>query len=381
MATTEDRDAVGSAPESMDAWRKRYEAVPERKDELTSTISGIDVEPLYAAENAAPDEARLGFPGEFPFTRGVYPSMYRGRLWTMRQFAGFGTAEETNVRFRYLLEHGQTGLSTAFDMPTLMGYDSDHVRSLGEVGREGVAIDSLDDMETLFEGIPLDEVSTSMTINSPAAMLLAVYVCVGEKQGVARNKLRGTIQTDILKEYIAQKEWIFPPEPSMRLVIDMIEFCAQEMPLWHPISISGYHIREAGSTAAQELAFTLANGFAYVEAALERGLEVDEFAPRLSFFFNAHIDFFEEIAKYRAARRIWAKEMRERYGARDPRSLLMRFHTQTAGVSLTAQQPEVNLIRTAIEALAAVLGGTQSLHTNSFDEALALPTENAVRPA
>ena len=307
--------------------------------------------------------------------------MYRGRLWTMRQFAGFGTAEETNERFRYLLEHGQTGLSTAFDMPTLMGYDSDHPRSLGEVGREGVAIDSLADMETLFAGIPLGEVSTSMTINSPAAILLAFYVCVGEQQGVPRDELRGTVQTDILKEYIAQKEYIFPPEPSMRLVMDMIEFCAQELPRMHPISISGYHIREAGSTAAQELAFTLADGFAYVDACVERGLDVDEFAPRLSFFFNAHLDFFEEIAKYRAARRIWARELRDRYGAKDPRSWLMRFHTQTAGVSLTAQQPEVNIVRTALEALAAVLGGTQSLHTNSFDEALALPTEDAVRIA
>jgi methylmalonyl-CoA mutase, N-terminal domain len=359
-----------------------YDAIPERDGELFSTISGLENEPLYTPDNVDVDYDRdLGYPGVYPFTRGVYPSMYRGRLWTMRQFAGFGTAEETNARFRYLLEHGQTGLSTAFDMPTLMGYDSDHARSLGEVGREGVAIDSLDDMETLFSGIPLDEVSTSMTINSPAAMLLAFYLCVGEEQGVPREKLRGTIQTDILKEYIAQKEWIFPPEPSMRLVIDMIEFCAEEMPLWHPISISGYHIREAGSNAAQELAFTLADGFAYVEAAVERGLDVDEFAPRLSFFFNAHLDFFEEIAKYRAARRIWARELKERYGARNPRSWLMRFHTQTAGVSLTAQQPEVNIIRTALEAMAAVLGGTQSLHTNSFDEALALPTEDAVRLA
>src|SRR5436190_10119518 len=295
--------------------------------------------------------------------------------------AGVGTAEETNVRFRYLLEHGQTGLSTAFDMPTLMGYDSDHARSLGEVGREGVAIDSLADMETLFDGIPLGEVSTSMTINGPAAMLLAFYACVGEEQDVALDRLRGTVQTDILKEYIAQKEWIFPPEPSMRLVVDMVEWCTQHMPLMHPVSISGYHIREAGSNAAQELAFTLSNGFALVEACIERGLDVDSFAPRLSFFFNAHLDFFEEIAKYRAARRIWARQMREKYGAQDPRSWLMRFHTQTAGVSLTAQQPEVNLIRTAIEALAAVLGGTQSLHTNSFDEALALPTEHAVRLA
>src|SRR2546426_9226081 len=380
MATTKDPRA--NLP-GTDAWRNEvYDATPEREGELFSTISGIDTEPLYTPDNAKVDYERdLGYPGVFPFTRGVYPSMYRGKLWTMRQFAGFGTAAETNARFRYLLEHGQTGLSTAFDMPTLMGHDSDHPRSLGEVGREGVAIDSLDDMETLFEGIPLDRVSTSMTINSPAAMLLAFYLCVGEEHGVPRDKLRGTIQTDILKEYIAQKEFIFPPEPSMRLVIDMIQFCAEEMPLWHPVSISGYHIREAGSTAAQELAFTLADGFAYVEACMARGLDVDDFAPRLSFFFNAHLDFFEEIAKYRAARRIWARQMREKYGARDPRSWLMRFHTQTAGVSLTAQQPEVNLIRTAIEALAAVLGGTQSLHTNSFDEALALPTEHAVRLA
>ena len=362
--------------------RQRLRGAPERTDELFSTISGVENEPLSTPENVDVDHARdLGYPGEYPFTRGVYPSMYRGRLWTMRQFAGFGTPEETNERFRYLTEHGQTGLSTAFDMPTLMGYDSDHARSLGEVGREGVAVDSLADMETLFGGIPLGDVSTSMTINSPAAIVLAYYVCVGEQQGVPRDKLRGTAQTDILKEYIAQKEWIFPPEPSMRLVVDMIEFCAREMPLFHPVSISGYHIREAGSTAAQELAFTLADGFAYVEAAVERGLDVDDFAPRLSFFFNAHLDFFEEIAKYRAARRIWARELRDRYGARNPRSLLMRFHTQTAGVSLTAQQPEVNIVRTALEALAAVLGGTQSLHTNSFDEALALPTEDAVRIA
>jgi len=345
-------------------------------------MSGVENEPLYTPENVEiAYERDLGYPGAFPFTRGVYPSMYRSRLWTMRQFAGFGTAEETNARFRYLLEHGQTGLSTAFDMPTLMGYDSDHPRSLGEVGREGVAIDSLADMQTLFAGIPLGEVSTSMTINSPAAILLAFYLCVGESQGVERAALRGTIQTDILKEYIAQKEYIFPPEPSMRLVTDMIEFCAREMPLWHPISISGYHIREAGSTAAQELAFTLADGFTYVEWAIERGLDVDDFAPRLSFFFNAHLDFFEEIAKYRAARRIWATLMRDKYGAKNPRSWLMRFHTQTAGVSLTAQQPEVNVVRTAIEALAGVLGGTQSMHTNSWDEALALPTEDAVRIA
>jgi methylmalonyl-CoA mutase N-terminal domain/subunit len=378
VAATDKPDLAGGA----EAWRERYGASPERGGELFSTISGVENEPLYSPENVEVEYRRaLGRPGEFPFTRGVYPSMYRGRLWTMRQFAGFGTAAETNERFRYLLAHGQTGLSTAFDMPTLMGYDADHPRSLGEVGREGVAVGSLADMETLFAGIPLGEVSTSMTINGPAAMLLAFYVCVGEGQGVERARLRGTVQTDILKEYIAQKEWIFPPVPSMRLVVDMIEWCAAELPLMHPVSISGYHIREAGSTAAQELAFTLADGFAYVEACLERGLEVDSFAPRLSFFFNAHLDFFEEIAKYRAARRIWARRMRERYGARDPRSWLMRFHTQTAGVSLTAQQPEVNLIRTAIEALAAVLGGTQSLHTNSFDEALALPTEDAVRLA
>jgi methylmalonyl-CoA mutase, N-terminal domain len=378
MATTEPRKHTPTGE-----WREElYDAVPERQGELFSTISGIENEPLQTPDTVSVDYERdLGYPGAYPFTRGVYPSMYRGRLWTMRQFAGFGTAAETNARFHYLLEHGQTGLSTAFDMPTLMGYDSDHPRSLGEVGREGVAIDSLEDMETLFAGIPLGDVSTSMTINSPAAILLAFYACVGEEQGVARERLRGTIQTDILKEYIAQKEYIFPPEPSMRLVTDMVEFCTREMPLWHPISISGYHIREAGSNAAQELAFTLADGFTYVEWAIERGLDVDEFAPRLSFFFNAHLDFFEEIAKYRAARRIWARTMRERFGAKSPRSWLMRFHTQTAGVSLTAQQPEVNIVRTAIEALAAVLGGTQSLHTNSFDEALALPTEDAVRIA
>jgi methylmalonyl-CoA mutase, N-terminal domain len=380
VATTEGQPGVDSG---AGEWRRElYEASQERQGELFSTISGLENEPLYTSETVEVDYDRdLGYPGVYPFTRGVYPSMYRGRLWTMRQFAGFGTAEETNERFRYLLDHGQTGLSTAFDMPTLMGYDSDHARSLGEVGREGVAIDSLADVETLFQGIPLADVSTSMTINAPAAMLLAFYACVGEQQGVSPADLRGTIQTDILKEYIAQKEWIFPPEPSMRLVTDMVEYCTREMPKWHPISISGYHIREAGSNAIQELAFTLADGFAYVDAAIERGLDVDDFAPRLSFFFNAHVDFFEEIAKYRAARRIWARELRERYGAKNPRSWLMRFHTQTAGVSLTAQQPEVNIVRTALEAMAAVLGGTQSLHTNSFDEALALPTEDAVRIA
>jgi methylmalonyl-CoA mutase, N-terminal domain len=383
MATAEDPRIEPERRSPTEQWRDElYGASPERSGELFSTISGVENEPLYTPDNAALDyDLELGYPGVYPFTRGVYPSMYRGRLWTMRQFAGFGTSAETNERFRYLLEHGQTGLSTAFDMPTLMGYDSDHPRSLGEVGREGVAVDSLDDMETLFSGIPLGDVSTSMTINAPAPMLLAFYACVGEKQGVPIAELRGTVQTDILKEYIAQKEWIFPPVPSMRLVVDMIEWCSREMPLMHPISISGYHIREAGSTAAQELAFTLADGFAYVDACIERGLDVDDFAPRLSFFFNAHLDFFEEIAKYRAARRIWATQLREKYGAKNPRSWLMRFHTQTAGVSLTAQQPEVNLIRTAIEALAAVLGGTQSLHTNSFDEALALPTEHAARLA
>jgi methylmalonyl-CoA mutase N-terminal domain/subunit len=347
-----------------------------------STISGQEIEPLYGSGDVDPGlEERVGEPGEYPFTRGPYPSMYRGRLWTMRQFAGFGTVEETNERFHYLLDHGQTGLSTAFDMPTLMGYDSDHERSLGEVGREGVAVDTLDDMEGLFAGIPLGGVTTSMTINAPAAILLAYYVLVGESQGVPPEKLGGTIQTDILKEYIAQKEWCFPIEPALRLVTDMIEWCTETMPRWHPVSISGYHIREAGSTAQQELAFTLKDGFTYVERALERGLDVDDFAPRLSFFFNAHVDFFEEIAKYRAARRIWARELRDTYGAKREESMRLRFHTQTAGVSLTAQQPLNNIVRTSLEAMAAVLGGTQSLHTNSYDEALALPTEEAVRVA
>ena len=353
----------------------------EREAEF-STISGQEIEPLYGPEAVGEElEERVGAPGSYPFTRGPYESMYRGRLWTMRQFAGFGTVEETNERFHYLLDHGQTGLSTAFDMPTLMGYDSDHAKSLGEVGREGVAVDTLADMERLFEGIPLGGVTTSMTINAPAAILLAFYVLVGEKQGVPAEQLGGTIQTDILKEYIAQKEWCFPIEPAMRLVTDMIEWCTENMPRWHPVSISGYHIREAGSTAQQELAFTLKDGFTYVERAIERGLDVDDFAPRLSFFFNSHIDFFEEIAKYRAARRIWAREMRETYGATREESMRLRFHTQTAGVSLTAQQPLNNIVRTALEALAAVMGGTQSLHTNSYDEALALPTEEAVRVA
>lgn len=365
--------------DDLAAWRERFDATPER-DALFTTLSGETIEPLYTADDL-PDEEQIGMPGEFPYTRGVYPSMYRGRLWTMRQFAGFGTAEETNERFRYLLDHGQTGLSTAFDMPSLMGHDSDSPRSLGEVGREGVAIDTVDDMTTLFQGIDLGDVTVSMTINAPAAIMMAYYVVAGEEQGVPADKLGGTIQADILKEYIAQKEWCFPIDPAMRLLDDMIEWCTLNMPRWHPVSISGYHIREAGSTAAQELAFTLKNGLTYVERAIERGLDVDAFAPRLSFFFNAQIDFFEEIAKYRAARRIWARELRDTYGAKNPKSMLMRFHTQTAGVSLTAQQPLNNIARTAIEALAGVLGGTQSLHTNSYDEALALPTEGAVRVA
>ncbi len=373
--------AVPAQQTPLEGWKEAFARTPEREAPF-STLSGELIEPLYTEANLPADpEAAIGLPGQYPFTRGVYPSMYRGRLWTMRQFAGFGTSEETNERFHYLLAQGQTGLSTAFDMPSLMGHDSDHPRSLGEVGREGVAIDTLDDMETLFGGIDLGEVSVSMTINAPAAIMLAFYVVAAEEKGIGPEHLAGTIQTDILKEYIAQKEWCFPVDPAMRLVTDMIEWCARCMPRWHPVSISGYHIREAGSTAAQELAFTLKDGLTYVEEAVARGLDVDDFAPRLSFFFNAHLDFFEEIAKYRAARRIWARELRETFGARDERSWLMRFHTQTAGVSLTAQQPLVNIVRTAIEALAGVLGGTQSLHTNSYDEALALPTEEAVRVA
>jgi methylmalonyl-CoA mutase N-terminal domain/subunit len=361
------------------------------------TLSGEPIRELYTADDLplgaglGGDDDPIGTPGSYPFTRGIHATMYRQRLWTMRQFAGFGTSEETNERFHYLLEHGQTGLSTAFDMPSLMGHDSDHARSLGEVGREGVAVDTLDDMQTLFSGVDLGEVSVSMTINAPAAIMLAFYVAAAEsdtdtqtgaaKQPVPAKRLSGTIQADILKEYIAQKEWCFPIDPAMRLCGDMIEWCTRRMPRWHPISISGYHIREAGSTAQQELAFTLKDGLTYVEQAVERGLDVDEFAPRLSFFFNAQIDFFEEIAKYRAARRIWAREMRETFGAKDPRSWQMRFHAQTAGVSLTAQQPLNNIVRTTVEALAAILGGTQSLHTNSYDEALALPTEEAVTVA
>jgi methylmalonyl-CoA mutase, N-terminal domain len=370
-----------SVPVAYEEWRTAYGLNAER-DTTFTTLSDEPIRALYTERDLSPDpEASIGLPGQFPFTRGVYPSMYRGQLWTMRQFAGFGTAEETNERFRYLLEQGQTGLSTAFDMPSLMGYDSDHARSLGEVGREGVAVDTVLDMETLFHGIPLGDVTVSMTINAPAAIMLAFYVVAAERQGVPPERLGGTIQTDILKEYIAQKEWCFPVDPAMRLVTDMVEWCAGNMPRWHPVSISGYHIREAGSTAAQELAFTLKDGLTYVEHAVARGLDVDAFAPRLSFFFNAQIDFFEEVAKYRAARRIWARELKQTFAAKDPRSWLMRFHTQTAGVSLTAQQPLNNIVRTAIEALAGVLGGTQSLHTNSYDEALALPTEAAVRIA
>jgi methylmalonyl-CoA mutase N-terminal domain/subunit len=345
-----------------------------------TTISGRPIEPLYRPEDVADvDYARdLGDPGDFPFTRGIHRTMYRGKAWSMRQFAGFGTPRETNARFKYLLEHGVHGLSVAFDLPTLMGRDPDHPLSLGEVGKCGVAISSLQDMETLFAGIPLDQVSTSMTINSPAAMLLAFYIIVAEKQGVGPDKLSGTVQADILKEFIAQKEYIFPPRPSMRVIVDMIRYCTERLPKWNSISISGYHIREAGSTAAQELAFTLRDGVEYVQWCVDAGMDVDEFAPRLSFFFNSHSDFFEEIAKFRAARRIWARVMKERFGAKNPRSWMCRFHSQTAGVSLTAQQPYNNVVRTALQALAAVLGGTQSLHTNSLDEALALPTEEAV---
>ncbi len=352
---------------------------PERKKEFITTSSEA-IKRLYSPLDVADMDygEDLGMPGEYPFTRGVHPTLHRGKLWTMRMFAGFGTAEETNQRFRYLLDQGQTGLSVAYDLPTLMGYDTDAPEALGEFGVCGVGVSSLKDMEILFDQIPLDKVSTSMTINSPAAVIWAMYIAAAEKQGVRPDQLRGTLQNDILKEYIAQKEYIFPPEPSMRLVTDTVEYGAEHLPLWNPISISGYHIREAGRTAAQELAFTLADGLEYVRWGIERGLAVDDFAPRLSFFFNAHNDFFEEIAKYRAARRIWAREMRETFGAKNERSWLMRFHTQTAGVSLTAQQPENNVVRVAIQALAAVLGGTQSLHTNSQDEALALPSEHAV---
>ncbi len=359
----------------------RYRETPERPVRF-STVSDMPVDPLYTSEDVAPDiDERIGLPGEYPYTRGVYPSMYRGRLWTMRQFAGFGTASDTNSRFHFLLGEGQTGLSTAFDMPTLMGYDADHPRARGEVGREGVAVSTLDDARQLFAGIDLGVVTTSMTVNCTASVLLAMYLAVAEEQGVPWDRLGGTIQNDMLKEFIAQKEWICPPVPSMRIVVDMIQFCAEHAPRWHPVSISGYHIREAGSTAVQELAFTLADGLAYVQACIERGLAIDSFAPRLSFFFNLHNDFLEEIAKLRAARRLWATFMRERFGASDPRSLVLRTHAQTAGASLTAQQPLNNVVRVTVQALAGVLGGVQSLHTNSLDETLALPSEQAVMVA
>jgi methylmalonyl-CoA mutase, N-terminal domain len=361
-------------------WRRKYANGELR--EIGFTNSAREVDPLYTALDVPPQtSAVLGVPGEYPYTRGIHPTGYRGRLWTMRQFAGFGSARDTNERFKFLLEHGQTGLSTAFDFPTLMGYDSDHPRSEGEVGKTGVAVSSLADMETLFEGIPMDQVSTSMTINGPAIILWAFYIAAAEKQGVTAEKLRGTIQNDILKEYMAQHAWCFPIEPALRLIVDCFEWGAEHAPKWNTISISGYHIREAGATAAQELAFTLADGFTYVERGIARGLDVDQFAPRLSFFWDIHNDFFEEIAKLRAARRIWARHMRERYRARNPRSWIMRFHSQTAGVTLTAQQPMNNVVRVAYQALAAVLGGTQSLHTNSMDETLALPTEQAVHLA
>jgi len=379
-----DKQKIAELKDSLERWeetslQKTIASYPERRDEFISTSSEpinryytpLDVENLEY-------ERDLGHPGEYPFTRGVHPTMHRGRLWTMRMFAGFGTAEETNARFKYLLDQGQTGLSIAFDLATLMGYDTDQPEALGEFGKCGVAVSSLKDMEILLDGIPLEKVSTSMTINSPAAIIWAMYIAAAEKQGVHPDQLRGTIQNDILKEFIAQKEFIFPPEPSMRLVVDTMEYGSTSVPQWNTISISGYHIREAGSTAAQELAFTLSDGLEYVRWGIARGMEVDSFAPRLSFFFNAHNDFFEEIAKYRAARRIWAREMKETFGASNPRSWLLRFHTQTAGVSLTAQQPENNVVRVAVQALAAVLGGTQSLHTNSLDEALALPSEHAV---
>jgi methylmalonyl-CoA mutase N-terminal domain/subunit len=381
-----DKVDVDSLAKAFESWSKSVESKlgknPERKKEFLNT-SGIPVHRLYTPVHTKDLDylTDLGFPGSYPFTRGVQPTMYRGRHWTMRQYAGFGNAEESNKRYKFLLEQGQTGLSVAFDLPTQIGYDSDHDMAMGEVGKVGVAISSLQDMETLFDGIPLDQVSTSMTINSPAAVLLAMYLAVAEKQGVSPEQLRGTIQNDILKEYSSRGTYIFPPKPSMRIVTDIFAFCSEKVPQWNSISISGYHIREAGSTAVQEIAFTLANGIAYVEAALQAGLNVDAFGPRISFFFNAHLDFFEEVAKYRAARRLWAKIMKERFKAKDPRSLMIRFHTQTAGCTLTAQQPKNNIVRVAFQALAAVLGGTQSLHTNSMDEALCLPSEEAVQIA
>ncbi len=382
-------DENGSNPflKSRRAWEEAtLKQTLNRRSERNQkfmTVSSMPVERLYSPKDMNFDTywQKINFPGQYPFTRGIHATGYRGKLWTMRMFAGFGTAEETNARFKYLLEHGQTGLSVAFDMPTLYGYDTDAPQALGEFGKCGVAVSSLRDMEILLDDLPLDKITTSMTINSPASIIWAMYIAVADKRGIPRHKLGGTIQNDILKEYIAQKEYIFPPEPSMRLVTDTIEFGTVNLPLWNTVSISGYHIREAGSTAAQELAFTLADGMEYVKWAIERGLDVDDFAPRLSFFFNAHNDFFEEIAKYRAARRIWANVLREKFRARNPRSWLLRFHSQTAGVSLTAQQPENNIARVAIQALAAVLGGTQSLHTNSMDEAMALPSKSAVRVA
>jgi methylmalonyl-CoA mutase, N-terminal domain len=367
----------------MRSKKRQKPEIPSERKRCFTNLSGMQIKSLYTpSDHTGFSYSRdLGSPGEFPFARGIYPTMYRGQLWTMRQFSGFGTAEETNKRYHYLMKHGVTGLSVAFDMPTLMGYDSDHPKSLGEVGRCGVAIDTLEDMDALFSGIPLERVTTSMTINAPAAILLAMYVAAAERQGIASKKLRGTLQNDILKEYIAQKEWICPPRPSLKLTNDVIRYCVEEIPQFHPISISGYHIREAGSTAVQELAFTLYHGMHYVQSAIECGLKVDSFAPRLSFFFNSHNNFFEEIAKFRAARRLWARVMKRRFGAKDLASLMMRFHTQTAGCSLTAQQPYNNVIRTSLQALAAVLGGTQSLHTNSMDETLALPTEEAVKIA
>ncbi|HEX9694797.1 MAG TPA: methylmalonyl-CoA mutase family protein [Actinomycetota bacterium] len=364
--------------DAYEQWRAAYEAGLKREADF-DTLSGEVLEPLYTPDDVGDVdyETDIGLPGQFPYTRGVYPSMYRGRLWTIRQFSGFGNVHQTNERYKMLIDQGQTGLSVAFDMPTLMGRDSDDPRSLGEVGHCGVAVDTVRDMEILFEGLPLGDITTSMTISGPAVVLFAMYLVAAERQGVAWRDLDGTLQTDIMKEYIAQKEWVFPPEPHLRLIGDLMEFCANEVPKYHPISISGYHIREAGSTAAQELAFTLADGFCYVELGKQRGLDVNVFAPQLSFFFDAHIDFFEEIAKFRASRRIWARWLRDRYGATSPKAQQLRFHTQTAGVSLTAQQPYNNVVRTAIEALAAVLGGTQSLHTNALDEVLALPSEEA----
>ena len=377
-----EKDKYEGISSQYEKWQEEAGKTKERSAPF-ETVSSRPIKALYTPLDTKDldYEEDLGFPGSYPYTRGVQTNMYRGRIWTMRQFSGFGDAYDSNKRYRYLLDQGQTGLSVAFDMPTIMGYDSDSERSLGEVGRCGVAIDSLEDMEILFDQIPVDQVTTSMTINGPASILWCMYLANAEKQGISLDKVGGTIQNDILKEYIAQKSWIFPPEPSMRLITDILAFAADHVPRWNTISISGYHIREAGSTAAQELAFTLADGFAYVEAGIDAGLDVDRFAPRLSFFFNAHIDFFEEICKYRAARRIWARRMKEKYGAKDERSLKLRFHTQTAGCSLTAQEPENNIIRTTIEALSAVLGGTQSLHTNSMDEVLALPTEKAVKIA